>query len=84
MEWAKKLEKELDKDAGIVKLIPTEKMIEKIGSVINPDLDPVSTTYLARIIDFAEQGVSGINYLIVLNCMLSNMTIPIFTNNLKI
>jgi predicted nucleotide-binding protein (sugar kinase/HSP70/actin superfamily) len=76
LNWAQKLEKEID-DESMIRLIPTKKMVDRISPFINPDLDPVSTTYLARIIDFAERGISGINYLIVLNCMLSNMTIPI-------
>jgi predicted nucleotide-binding protein (sugar kinase/HSP70/actin superfamily) len=78
LSWAKRIEKELDKDTDYIRLLPTEKMVRDISSFINPDLDPVSTTYLARAIDLADRGIAGINYLIVLNCMLSNMTIPIF------
>ncbi|MEQ8167799.1 MAG: acyl-CoA dehydratase activase [Candidatus Eremiobacterota bacterium] len=78
LSWAKRIEKELDKDTDYIRLLPTEKMVRNISSFINPDLDPVSTTYLARAIDLADRGIAGINYLIVLNCMLSNMTIPIF------
>jgi hypothetical protein len=78
MSWAKRIEKELDKDTDDIRLLPTKKMIKDISPFINPDLDPVSTTFLARAVDLADSGIAGINYLIVLNCMLSNMTIPIF------
>ncbi|HPZ09377.1 MAG TPA: acyl-CoA dehydratase activase-related protein [Candidatus Eremiobacteraeota bacterium] len=78
LSWVKKVEQELDKDTEDVRLLPTEKMIKDISPFINPDLDPVSTTFLARAIDFADRRIAGINYLIVLNCMLGNMTIPIF------
>jgi predicted CoA-substrate-specific enzyme activase len=77
LSWARRIERELDEDSGDIRLLPTEKMIRDIAPFINPDLDPVSTTYLARTIDLADRGVAGINYLTVLNCMLSNMTIPI-------
>ncbi len=77
MSWAKRIESELDSDTEEIRILPTEKMIKDISPYINPDLDPVSTTYLARAMDLASRGIAGINYLIVLNCMLSNMTIPI-------
>jgi predicted CoA-substrate-specific enzyme activase len=77
MAWARRIERELDTDTEDIRILPTEKMIRDISPFINPDLDPLSTTYLARTIDLADRGIAGINYLIVLNCMLSNMTIPI-------
>jgi len=83
LAWAERIESELDEDAGDIRLLPTEKMVRDIAPFMNPDLDPVSTTCLARTIDLAEKGIAGINYLIVLNCMLSNMTIPIIKSILS-
>jgi len=77
LAWASRIERELDKDSDDIRILPSEKMVRDISPFINPDLDPVSTTYLARTIDLADRGIAGINYLIVLNCMLGNMTIPI-------
>ena len=78
VKWANKLERALDDGLGDFRLLHADQIMRDTSDYIHFDIDPVSTTFVARVVDFARKGVAGINYLIVLNCMLSNMTLPIF------
>ena len=46
-------------------------------------IDPVLATFTTRVRRFAASGVSGICNLFVLNCMLGNVTVPIFKKALQ-
>jgi predicted nucleotide-binding protein (sugar kinase/HSP70/actin superfamily) len=78
VKWADAVEAQLDDASGDVRLLRSEQIMEDIAGHIHNDIDPVSTTFVARFLDFIHKGVSGVNYVMVLNCMLSNMTLPIF------
>jgi len=78
VRWADRLERSLGDGEGDFRLLHVGQIMRDIGDYVHFDIDPVSTTFVARVVDFARKGVAGINYLIVLNCMLSNMTLPIF------
>jgi len=78
VRWADALEGLLDETSGDIRLLHSDRIMHDIYDYIHSDIDPVSTTFVARYLDFARKGVSGINYIMVLNCMLSNMTLPIF------
>lgn len=76
--WADALEKLLDSSSGDIRLLHSRQIMDDISAYIHSDIDPVATTFVARFCDFARKGVAGVNYVMVLNCMLSNMTLPIF------
>ncbi|MBW1895871.1 MAG: hypothetical protein JRI47_02325, partial [Deltaproteobacteria bacterium] len=50
---------------------------------IHYDIDPILATFTARVRRFGAEGVSGICNLFVLNCMIGNITVPIFREALK-
>jgi predicted CoA-substrate-specific enzyme activase len=78
VKWADALEDLLDDSAGDVRLLHSREIMEDIAAYIHSDIDPVATTFTARFLDFNRKGAAGVNYVMVLNCMLSNMTLPIF------
>ena len=78
VKWADALEDLLDGSAEDVRLLHSRQIMEDIAAYIHSDIDPVATTFTARFLDFTRKGVAGVNYIMVLNCMLSNMTLPIF------
>ncbi len=78
VKWADALEDLLDGSSGDVRLLHSGQIMQDISEHIHSDIDPVSTAFVARFLDFTRKGVAGINYVMVLNCMLSNMTLPIF------
>jgi len=58
-------------------------ILEETAPFIYYDIDPILATFTTRVRQFAASGASGICNLFVLNCMLGNVTVPIFNNALR-
>ena len=58
-------------------------ILKEVAPFIHYDIDPILATFTARVRRFSAEGVSGICNLFVLNCMLGNITVPIFREALK-
>lgn len=58
-------------------------VVRECEPYIHYDIDPVLATFTARVRRFAAMGVSGICNLFVLNCMLGNVSIPVFKHALR-
>ncbi|MBW2317259.1 MAG: CoA activase [Deltaproteobacteria bacterium] len=63
--------------------LSAKEIVRESEDFIHHDIDPVLATFTARVRRFATLGVSGICNLFVLNCMLGNITVPIFKKALS-
>ncbi len=61
----------------------TKTMLRETEPFIHHDIDAILASFTTRVRRFAASGVSGICNLFVLNCMLGNITVPIFKNALR-
>lgn len=78
VRWAGIVEREGAWGAGESRLLRANEIERAAFGRIHSDIDPISSTFVARFNDFVEQGVDGICCPTVLNCMLSNMIHPVF------
>lgn len=83
MSWIRQVEACLPKALRPFGNLDARAVIQEAEPFIHYDIDPVLATLTARVRRFAAAGVSGICNLFVLNCMLGNVTVPIFKNALK-
>ena len=63
--------------------INMETIMRETEPYIHFDIDTILSAFTARVRGFALSDVSGICNLYVLNCMLGNITIPVFKNALR-
>jgi predicted nucleotide-binding protein (sugar kinase/HSP70/actin superfamily) len=83
MSWVKKMEACLPEALRPFRTLDSRTVLREVEPFIHYDIDPVLATFTARIRGFAASGVSGLCNLFVLNCMLGNVSVPIFRNALK-
>jgi predicted CoA-substrate-specific enzyme activase len=81
--WTKRMEGCLDQELRSFGVLDVSTILEECQSLIHYDIDPVLATFTTRVRRFAAQGICGICNLFVFNCMLGNVTVPIFKNALK-
>jgi predicted CoA-substrate-specific enzyme activase len=81
--WTNRMEGCLDQELRSFGVLDVPTILEECQTLINYDIDPVLATFTARVRSFAAQGICGICNLFVFNCMLGNVTVPIFKNALK-
>jgi len=83
MSWVRRAEACLPEALRPFKTLDSRTVLREVKPFIHYDIDPVLATFTARVRGFAASGVSGLCNLFVLNCMLGNVSVPIFKNALK-
>jgi predicted CoA-substrate-specific enzyme activase len=83
MSWVRQVEACLPNELRPFGTLDTKTILREAEPFIHYDIDPVLATFTTRVRRFASSGVCGICNLFVLNCMLGNITVPIFKNALK-
>jgi predicted nucleotide-binding protein (sugar kinase/HSP70/actin superfamily) len=83
MSWVKQAEGLMPKELEGFGTLDARTVMEEVAPFIHYDIDPILATFTTRVRRFASNGVSGICNLFVLNCMLGNITVPIFKDALK-
>ncbi len=83
MSWVRRVEAYLPKELRPFGTLGAKTILRETRPYIHYDIDPVLATFTTRVRRFAASGVSGICNLFVLNCMLGNVTVPIFKNALQ-
>jgi hypothetical protein len=83
MSWVRRVESRLPNELIPFGTLDTKTILRETLPYIHYDIDPVLATLTARVRRFAASGVSGICNLFVLNCMLGNVTVPIFKRALQ-
>jgi predicted CoA-substrate-specific enzyme activase len=83
MSWVDRIEAHLNGDLKPFGILRSKTILDKVRPFLHYDIDPILATLTARVQNFAEEGVSGINNIYVLNCMLGNTLVPIFKKALK-
>jgi predicted CoA-substrate-specific enzyme activase len=81
--WTNRMEGCLGKELRPFGILDVPTILNECEAFIHYDIDPVLATFTTRVRRFAAQGICGICNLFVLNCMLGNVTVPIFKNALK-
>ena len=81
--WTNRMEGCLDKELRPFGILDVPTIQRECKDFINYDIDPILATFTTRVRRFAAEGICGICNLFVLNCMLGNVTVPIFKNALK-
>ncbi len=83
MSWTDRIEAHLNGDLKPFGILRSKNILQKVRPFLHYDIDPILSTFTARVQSFAEEGVSGINNIFVLNCMLGNTLVPIFKEALR-
>lgn len=83
MSWVDKIEAHVNGALKPFGILRSRTILDKVRPFIHYDIDPILATFTARVQNFAEEGVSGINNIYVLNCMIGNTLVPIFKQALK-
>lgn len=83
MFWTNRMEGCLGQDLRPFGILDVPTILRECKDFIHYDIDPILATLTTRVRRFADQGVCGICNLFVLNCMLGNITTPIFKNALR-
>jgi predicted CoA-substrate-specific enzyme activase len=81
--WTNRMEGCLGQDLRPFGILDVPTILNECESFIHYDIDPILATFTTRVRRFAAQGICGICNLYVLNCMLGNITVPVFKNALK-
>ncbi|MBW1675931.1 MAG: hypothetical protein JRJ79_04865 [Deltaproteobacteria bacterium] len=81
--WTNRMEGCLGQELRPFGILDVPTILKECESFIYYDIDPILATLTTRVRRFAAQGICGICNLYVLNCMLGNITVPIFKNALK-
>lgn len=81
--WIRRMEGRLAEDLHPFGILRGPTILKECEPFIHHDIDPILATLTARVRGFAAQGICGICNLFVLNCMLGNVTVPIFKNALR-
>ena len=82
MSWVRRAEAWLPDALRPFGTLDSKTILREVEPFVHYDIDPVLATFTARVRQFAASGVSGICNLFVLNCMLGNVTVPVFKNAL--
>ena len=82
MGWVRQVEASLPEALRPLGTLAARDIVRECDPFVYHDIDPVLATFTARVRSFAEWGVSGICNLFVLNCMLGNITVPVFKHAL--
>jgi predicted nucleotide-binding protein (sugar kinase/HSP70/actin superfamily) len=83
MSWVRRVEAWLPEELRPFGTLDSKTVLREVEPFIHYDIDPVLATFTARVRRFAASGVSGLCNLFVLNCMLGNVSVPVFKNALK-
>ncbi len=83
MSWVRQVEAYLPKELRPFGTMDSKTILREVEPFIYYDIDPVLATLTSRVRRFAASGISGICNLFVLNCMLGNISVPIFKNALR-
>jgi predicted CoA-substrate-specific enzyme activase len=83
MSWVRRAEASLPPALRPAGTLSAREILSEVEPVIHHDIDPVLATLTARVRRFAASGVAGICNLYVLNCMLGNVSVPLFKHALK-
>ncbi len=81
--WTSRMEGCLGQELRPFGILDVPTILKECEGFIHYDIDPVLATLTTRVRRFAAQGICGICNLYVLNCMLGNITVPVFKNALK-
>lgn len=81
--WITRIEKLMPEDLNSFGTINAVNIRDISNTYIYHDIDPVLSSFAARVRTYAESGVNGICNLFVLNCMLGNISVPILKSVLK-
>jgi predicted nucleotide-binding protein (sugar kinase/HSP70/actin superfamily) len=81
--WTNRMEGCLDQELRPFGILDVPTILKECEPFIHYDIDPIPATLTTRVRRFAAQGICGICNLYVLNCMLGNVTVPVFKNALK-
>ena len=81
--WIGRIEKYLPGDLKMSGMLDAENIRNISNPHIYYDIDPILASFAARVSTYAQTGVDGICNLFVLNCMLGNISVPIFKSVLK-
>ncbi len=81
--WINRTEGSLDQELRSFGILDVPTILKECEPFIHYDIDPIPATLTTRVRRFAAQGICGICNLYVLNCMLGNITVPVFRNALK-
>jgi predicted CoA-substrate-specific enzyme activase len=83
MSWVRRTESFLTDDLRAFGTLEARTILDEVPPFIHYDIDPILATFTTRVRRFAAAGVSGICNLFVLNCMLGNITVPVFKEALR-
>ena len=83
MSWIRQVEACLPEALRPFGNLEADAVIQEAEPFVHHDIDPVLATFTARVRRFAAAGASGICNLFVLNCMLGNISVPVFKNALR-
>jgi hypothetical protein len=83
MSWVKRVEALLPEALRPFGTLDSKTILREVAPFIHHDIDPVLATFTARVRRYAASGISGICNLFVLNCMLGNVSVPVFKNALQ-
>jgi predicted CoA-substrate-specific enzyme activase len=83
MSWVRQAQACLPSELRPFGTLDAKTILRETRPFIYYDIDPVLATLTTRVRRFAASGISGICNLFVLNCMLGNITVPIFKNALR-
>jgi predicted nucleotide-binding protein (sugar kinase/HSP70/actin superfamily) len=81
--WVRRTESCMPEELQAFGTLDAGTILKEVAPFIHYDIDPILATFTARVRRFSAEGVSGICNLFVLNCMLGNITVPIFREALK-
>ncbi len=81
--WTNRMERCLGDELRPFGILDVPTILKECEPFIHYDIDPVLATLTTRVRRFAAEGICGICNLFVLNCMLGNVTVPVFKNALK-
>ncbi|MBW2108717.1 MAG: hypothetical protein JRI36_08645, partial [Deltaproteobacteria bacterium] len=83
MSWVRRAQKCLPNVLRPFGNLDAGTVMQECEPFIHYDIDPVLATFTARVRRFATMGVAGICNLFVLNCMLGNVSVPVFKHALR-
>ncbi|MBW2019547.1 MAG: hypothetical protein JRI58_07055 [Deltaproteobacteria bacterium] len=81
--WVNRMEGCLDEALRPFGMLSVPTILRECEPFIHYNIDPILATLTTRVRRFADSGICGICNLFVLNCMLGNITVPIFKNALR-
>jgi predicted nucleotide-binding protein (sugar kinase/HSP70/actin superfamily) len=83
MSWVRRVEAHLPQTLRPFGTLHSKTILREVEPFIHYDIDPVLATFTARVRRYAASRISGICNLFVLNCMLGNVSVPVFKHALR-